>query len=48
MEKDVSVQVRKELLDRLTVLSRASGVPVEELVDKALALYIEWKKPTKH
>lgn len=47
-KEDVSVPVRKELLERLEGVSKASGIPMEELIDKALDLYLEHNRPDKH
>lgn len=46
-EPDVSVPVKKEHLEQIERISKLSGVPVKELVEKAIALYLEKNKPPK-
>jgi hypothetical protein len=44
-EGDVSIFVRQEHLKRIEEIARASGIPVKELIERAIALYLENNKP---
>ena len=46
-EGDVSIKVKEEHLKKIEEISRASGVPVRELIEQAIALYLEKNKPPK-
>ena len=48
MKDEVSVPVRKEHLDRLEEMAKATGVPVEKLLEKALAEWLETNQPPKN
>ena len=49
MEHDgeVSIRVKQEHLEKMEKISKASGVPVRELIERAISLYLEKNKPDK-
>jgi hypothetical protein len=44
-EGDVPILVKQEHLKRIEEIARASGIPVKELIEREIALYLENNKP---